>query len=87
MQGNARYRLQGAKVSLLPLGLRRVPGTAGYQGGKVADPAYVVLGQQKPYQLPDVQPSVRRAPQGAVVEIEAVDIDVGTDEEQSPTKS
>ena len=77
VHGYSRYGLQGTKVSLLSLGLGWVPGAAGNQRGKVADPAYVVLGQQKPYQLPDVQPSVRRAPQGAVVQVEAVYIDVG----------
>ena len=87
MEGDARCRLQGADVCLLALGLGWVSRAAGYEGGKVTYAAYVVLWKQEPRQLPDIQPSVRSAPQGAVVEIEAVDIDIGTDEEQSPRKS
>ena len=79
VQGHCRNGLQGAKVSLLPLGLRWIVGAAGNQGGKVSYAAYLVVGQQKPHQLTDVQPSVGRAAQGAVIEIEAVDIDVGAD--------
>ena len=79
MQGHIRYGLKGAKVGLLPLGLRWVVGAAGYEGGEVANAAHLVVGQQEPHQLTDVQPAVRRAPQRAVVEVEAVDVDVGAD--------
>ena len=81
MEGDARCRPQSADVGLLALGLGWVSGAAVYEGGEVTYAAYVVAWKQEPCQLPDGQPSVRSAPQGAIVEVEAVDIDVGTDEE------
>ena len=49
-------------------------------GGEVSYSTYVVFGQQKARQLPDIQPAIWRTPQGTIVKIEAVNIDVGTDE-------
>ena len=66
VHGDARCRLQGADVGLLALGLGWVSGAAVYEGGEIAYAAYVVPWKQEPCQLPDVQPSVRSAPQGAI---------------------
>ena len=84
MDGQVRDGLQGSKVGLLPLRLRGITWAVGNDGGEVANAVYTVLGQQKPRQPPDIQPTILRAPQCAIVEIEAVNVDVGADREQSP---
>jgi hypothetical protein len=47
------------------------------QCGEVADPVDVVLGQQPPAQLLDIEPLIRRALQTAIEQVEAIDVDVG----------
>ena len=78
---------QGAKISLLPLSLSRIVMTAGDSCGEVAYPAYLAIGQQQLHQLADVQPSIVGTLQGTIVEIEAINVDVGTDEGESSYKS
>ena len=56
----------------------------GNDSGEVANPVYPVLGQQKLRQPPDIQLAVRCISQCTIVEIEAVNVDVGTDRGQSP---
>ena len=82
--GNGR---QGAEVRLLALRLGGVIGPVGDQGGKVAYPADGVAGEQQPRQPPQVQPPVGRSAKGAVIEIQAVDVDVGADERGIPKKA
>ena len=69
----ARKGRQGSQVRLLPLGLSGIAGTR----IEVADPVDGVLGEECLSQLPQVQPSERSVPEGAVVEIEAVYVEVG----------
>ena len=83
MDGQVWNGPQGAKVSLLPLGLSRIARTAGDDSGEVAYPVYLVAGQQQVRQLANVQPSIGCTSQGAIVEIEAINVDVGTDEGRS----
>ena len=87
MDGQVWNGPQGAKVSLLPLGLSRIARTAGDDSGEVAYPVYLVAGQQQVRQLANIQPSIGCTSQGAIVEIEAINVDVGTDEGRSPRKS
>ena len=80
VDGQVGDGLKGAEISLLPLRLGGVIGPVGDEGGESSVSGHVVMGQQQPRQLPDVQPAMGRAPQGAVVEIEAVDVYVGSND-------
>ena len=84
MDGQVRDGLQGSKIGLLPLRLGGITWAVGNDSGEVANPVYLVLGQQKLRQPPDIQPAVRCISQCTIVEIEAVNVDVGTDRGQSP---
>ena len=79
--------LQGAKISLLPLGLSRIIITALNSSGEVSYPVYLATGQQQLRQLANIQPSIVCTAQGTIVEIEAINVDVGTDEGRSSHKS
>ena len=69
---------QGPKISLLPLGLSRIISTTLHSSGEVTYPVYLTTGQQQLRQLADVQPSIARTTKGTIVEIEAINVDVGT---------
>lgn len=84
MDGQVGNGRQSAEVSLLTLRLGGVIGPVGDQGGEVAYPANTMLGQEKPRQPPRIQPAVRRSSQGAIVQVEAVDVDVGANEGAYP---
>ena len=73
----ARQRRQGSQIRLLPLALRGIPRTGVEPRGEVGNPVDRVLGKERLGQPPEVQPPVGRVLQGAVVEIESVDVEVG----------
>ena len=67
---------EGADVPLLPLSDVRVGGIVN-QRGEVANSLDVVAGlQQAPAQLSEIQPAVRAVAQRAVIQVEAVDVNV-----------
>lgn len=63
-------------VGLLPLRLLRIVRPGLYQGREIADSIDLILREQQPTKLAEVQPLIRRFPNSAVVQIEAVDINV-----------
>ena len=81
VDAQVRDGLLGTEISLLTLRLIGVFRAVDDFGGEVSYSTYVVFfGQQEACQLPDIQPAKRRTPQGTIVKIEAVNIDIGTDE-------
>ena len=66
----------GASRGVEPLRLSGIAGTRVQPGGEVADPVNDVLGKEGIGQLPQIQPPERAVLQSAVVEIEAVYIEV-----------
>ena len=87
MDAQVRDSPKGAEIRLLSLSLRRVSRTIRDDGGEVPDAVDLVLGQQESRQLPEVQPPVRLALKGPVVEVEAVNVEVGPDGALFPKKS
>ena len=77
MDLEARQRGQGSQVRLLPLGLSGIAGTGIESGGEVADLIDCVQREESFGQFTQIQPSERCVLEGAVVEVEAVDVDVG----------
>lgn len=73
----ARQRRQRSQVRLLPLALRGIAGAGVEPSREVADPVDRVLGKEGLGQLSQVEPPERRVLQGAVVEIEAVYVQIG----------
>ena len=87
MDGQVWNGPQGAKVGLLPLRLSRIVRTARDNSGEVAYPVYLVTTQQQLRELANIQPPIRGTAQGTIVEIKAINVDVGTDEGRSSYKS
>ena len=85
MDTQIRHGLEGSEISLLTLRLRYVSGTIDYSGGEVAYSTYVVIRQQQARQLTEIQPTIRGAPQGKVVQIKPVDIDASTNGSDTST--
>jgi hypothetical protein len=77
MDGHAGYSAQRAQVELLAHRLVRVVRARTYQRGEVFDFNDGIFRQQKLAELAGIDPTVRGLPECAVVEVEAVDIDVG----------
>ena len=69
--GNSAER---SDVGLLALRLSRVPRSIGYSRGEIANSVDLMVGQEEPCHLSKVQPPIRCAAQGSVVEIETVDV-------------
>ena len=79
-------RAQGAEISLLPVRLPGIVRSAAHPGREVAYRPDVVLGPQEcAAQGVDIQPFIRRALKAAIIEIVAVNIDMGS--HASPPKS
>lgn len=72
--------LQCTEIRLLALRLGGITGPTAHASGEVANPIDLVPGQQELSQSAKVQPTIRRVPQRAVVEVEAVNVDVGADD-------
>ncbi len=70
-------RLESTDEGLLPRALVRVPWRVSHECGAVVNLGDLVPRERELAHAADVQPLVRRAANGAVVEVEAVDVDVG----------
>lgn len=83
VDGQVRNGIQRSKVGLLTLCLRRILGAARHTCREIPDSVDLMAWQQTLGQLSKVEPAIGRSAQGAVVEIEAVNVDVGADETES----
>src|SRR5215218_6066029 len=72
-------RRQCAQIHLLTRGFLRIVCTSDHASGEVLHPLDYVEGKQRLGERPKIQPlTVRKAtPQGAVIEVEPVDVDIG----------
>ena len=85
MDADLRKRSQGAEIRLLAGGLIGVMRRAADLRSEVADRPDVVLRQERAAKRMDIQPLVGRALEAAIVEVVAVDIDMGS--HANPRKS
>lgn len=76
MNGDAGQRFQRPQVELLSYRLVRIIRSGRHQGGEILDLVNRVFWQQEPAERFEIEPAVRSSAQCAVVQIEAVDIDV-----------
>ena len=76
MHRHVRLGLQSSKVDTLAIGSAWIIWSPRDDGREVADTADAVLREQPPAQGIEVKPLVRRALEAAVVQVEAVDVDV-----------
>ncbi len=70
-------RAQGAKVNFLAITLLRIARSRSNKRSEVADAVDLIVRQHLRTEGGEIEPSVRRLAQAAVVEIEGVNIDVG----------
>lgn len=84
--GHHGFGQQRADIHLLPIRLIEIAGTRLDPGSVVFDGNDIIVWQKQAAHLGDVQPAVGRALDGAVVEVEAVDIDDGAIQTAPPKK-
>lgn len=79
MDGQIRDRLKCPKVLLLPLGLQRVARAVGDKSSKVTYPNNMMPWQEYLGQFANIEPPVWCPSQGAIVKIEPIYVNVGSD--------
>jgi len=72
-----RERAERPEKGLLPRGLIGIARTGADPSGEVLDPGNLVPREEQLAQLPDIKPPERRPLDGAIVQVEAIDIHIG----------